>query len=304
MVKTPIVACIGEAMIELSPDGDVFRAGVAGDALNTAVYLKRAAGDALDVQFVSALGVDPFSDRIAAFVAAENIGTGRIARRSGRLCGLYAIETDAAGERSFHFWRGQSAARTMFDDGFAALDGVDVVFLSAISLAILPGDVRARLLTWLGDFTGRVVFDSNYRPALWAAGEARQAIEAAWRVADVALPSLDDELAVFGEADEAAVLRRFAGYPAMTGALKRGQLGPVGVGGCAAAGQAGWGRYPAVERVVDSTAAGDSFNGGFLAAWLGGASRQQAMRQGHEMAAAVLGFRGAICPAPDGAGST
>ena len=49
-------------------------------------------------------------------------------------------------------------------------------------------------------------------------------------------------------------------------------------------------------RIVDTTSAGDSFNGAALAALVSGASLEEAARAGHRMASAVIGEYGAIVP--------
>ena len=54
------VACIGEAMIELSVQGNSANIGVAGDTLNTAIYLKRSAPE-IHVDYVTGL-IDEFLD--------------------------------------------------------------------------------------------------------------------------------------------------------------------------------------------------------------------------------------------------
>ena len=283
------VACIGEAMIELCLDGDAARVAVAGDTLNTAIYLKRSAPE-IEVDYITRLGRDGFSDRIADFIAAEGIGTGRIARAPEGKPGLYAITTDAAGERSFTYWRDNSAARRMFADGeFDLLDGYDLVYLSAISLAILPAQVRAALLDEITRRGIAMAFDSNYRPRLWeSADAARETVAAYWARSAIALPSIDDEMALFQE-DAAQVARRLRALPAI-GALKRGPCGPLAIGAEVVQ------DYPPAARVVDTTAAGDSFNGGWLAAHLTGAEPAAALRAGHALAARVVGHRGAIIP--------
>jgi 2-dehydro-3-deoxygluconokinase len=49
-----------------------------------------------------------------------------------------------------------------------------------------------------------------------------------------------------------------------------------------------------VARVVDTTAAGDSFGAAYVAARLSGRAPEAAARAGHRLAGAVIGERGAI----------
>ena len=292
------IAFVGEAMVELSLDasGETARVGVAGDTLNAAVYLRRNWPG--QVAYVTALGQDAMSDRIAGFIAGESISTDLIARSAEHMPGLYSITTDAAGERSFSYWRSASAARSMFQDDvgpdIAGLAQFDAVALSAITLAILPHEMRSHLLdkleAWRQAQGGLVIFDSNYRPRLWQdRAEAQAAIEAAWAITDIGLPSVDDEQAIFGDADAAGVLKRLNRLGVTLGALKRGEAGPLPLDGSEIAQT-----YPPAANVVDTTAAGDSFNGGFLARWAGGGTLAEALLAGHSCASQVVGLRGAF----------
>ncbi len=287
-------------MVELSLDAapsNAARLGVAGDVLNTAIYLKRSAPD-LQVDFVTCVGRDVFSDRMVEFIASEAVGTEAIGRSETRNVGIYAITTDENGERSFTYWRDTSAARTLFEGregpDFTVLADYDVVYLSAITLAILSPEVREALMDWLEGFRARgglVSFDSNYRPRLWPdAGTARAAIERMWKTCDIALPSVDDEMAIFGDADADAVAARLKSWKVRDGALKCGAGGPVSLGDPVDA------EYPPATKVVDTTAAGDSFNGGYLSAALANRGQDVALRAGHDLAAMVVGVKGAIAP--------
>ncbi len=283
------IACIGEAMIELSMLETGAKVGVAGDTLNTAIYMHRAAPD-LQVEYVTCLGDDPFSGRIADFIASHDIGTSGIRIIPNASPGLYAITTSADGERSFTYWRSEAAARQLFaDHDFSSLKGYDVLYLSGISVAILPHSVRLALLDWLEGSSVRLVYDSNFRPRLWDSAEhARQINQRLWQRADIALPSIDDEMALFGEsADQVAA--RFTDHHAV-GALKRGEDGPLSIG------QNIDQTYEPAKNVLDTTAAGDSFNGGYLAALLTGKSQAKALMAGHNLASTVVQFRGAIIP--------
>ena len=194
------IACIGEAMLELSVQGNSAEMAVAGDTLNTAIYLKRNAPDC-QVDYISRLGNCSFSHRIRDFISAQNVGVEAIEMRADETPGLYAITTSDAGERSFTYWRSASAARTLFDTGdFGILSGYDTLYLSGISLAILPHAVRLAFLNWLGQSNVQLIYDSNYRPRLWdSTDHARQITRSMWYRADIALPSIDDEMALFDE---------------------------------------------------------------------------------------------------------
>ena len=284
------IACIGEAMLELSVQDNSAEMAVAGDTLNTAIYLKRNAPDC-QVDYISRLGNCSFSHRIRDFISAQNVGVEAIEMRADETPGLYAITTSDAGERSFTYWRSASAARTLFDTGdFGILSGYDTLYLSGISLAILPHAVRLAFLNWLGQSNVQLIYDSNYRPRLWdSTDHARQITRSMWYRADIALPSIDDEMALFDETAE-QVEKRFTTFRG-NGALKRGADGPVSLGECVIQ------PYPPAAQVVDTTAAGDSFNGGYLAALFSGKSQAQALRAGHDLAAQVVQHRGAIIPA-------
>jgi 2-dehydro-3-deoxygluconokinase len=69
----------------------------------------------VSTDYVTALGDDPFSDEMLNSWTEENIGVGRVVRVRGKLPGLYAIRTSEAGERSFYYWRENSAARLLLD---------------------------------------------------------------------------------------------------------------------------------------------------------------------------------------------
>ena len=293
------VACIGEAMIELRfGAGNTASVGYSGDSLNTAVYLKRMWPDG-DISYVTALGVEHASDRILAFIQAENLNTGHVVRLPGHNAGLYAISTDRDGERSFTYWRENSAARQLFSPlcnlDLDSLAGHGLIYLSAISLAILPDKDRDKLHEFLVRYRGAggiVAFDSNYRPQLWGDRDvARRIIRRMWQITDLGLPSLDDETAIFGDANESAVLARLARWGVRYGALKRGLTGPRSLADdCAEM------DFAPAKVVKDTTAAGDSFNAGFIATALRAGSIRECLEAGHELACQVIGHEGAIVP--------
>jgi len=290
------VACIGECMIELSQGADnIVTRGYGGDTLNTAVYLARLG---VSVDYVTALGDDPFSEEMLKGWAGEGVGIGRVMRVPGKLPGLYAIRTSEAGERSFYYWRENSAARQLLnlpdtDDLLASLAGYGVVYLSGITLSLYGTDGCHRLIEALKSArkgAARIAFDTNFRVQGWPDLDvARQVYRDMLAVADIVLASVDDLTPLFGSRMHGELIDRMAAGEVV---LKLAEPGSVV-------------RYDGVEnsvkaepvsRVVDTTAAGDSFAAAYLAARLGGIAPLEAAQAGHRLAGAVVGHRGAIIP--------
>lgn len=300
MNHPPRIALIGECMIELQQRSDgSLQQSFGGDTLNTAVYLARDLGQGAVVDYVTALGDDSFSDAMCRSWAAEGIGLDKVQRLPGRLPGLYCIQTDAQGERRFLYWRNEAAVRDCFTTPgavpiLASLAEYDLLYFSGISLAVLGEQGREKLLEVLHEARRRgaqIAFDNNYRPRLWASvAQARAAYAAILPYLDLALLTLDDEQALFGHDDGAAV---FAAYPQVPEVvLKRGaEACLIRCRG------ASW-EVPAqrVEKVVDSTAAGDSFSAAYIARRLSGGDPGQAAEAGHRLASRVIQFPGALIP--------
>lgn len=290
------IGCLGEVMLELAlGNGNEAELGIAGDTYNTAVYLAHLQPD-LSVDYITGLGRDGFSRRILSHMDTFGVGAQRVFTHPTRGPGLYAIETDSEGERSFTYWRSAAAARCLGDEDMPAiprlLDGLTHLYYSGISLAILTQENRDRLFHAIDTFRadgGIVAFDSNYRPHLWGDQTlAQRDTQTAWARCDIGMPSIDDEMALFGETNETAILKRFADYKIEIGTLKRGSKGPIGLDGQ---------RVETKTRpkaVVDTTAAGDSFNAGYLGALITGKDNGQAMIAGHNLACRVVAHKGAI----------
>ncbi|MDE1912728.1 MAG: sugar kinase [Pseudomonas sp.] len=300
MNTKPRIALIGECMIELQHRADgSLQQSFGGDTLNAAVYLRRELGEPSTVDYVTALGDDSFSDAMCKHWAEEGLGLGMVQRLPGRLPGLYCIQTDANGERKFLYWRNEAAVRDCFttpaaEPILAALPTYDVVYFSGITLAVLGEVGRARLLETLVETRkrgGKVVFDNNYRPRLWASVDAaRAAYHAVLAEVDIALLTEDDERALFGYEDSEQV---FAAYPTIAEVvLKRG------ADACLIRWEDERFEVPAlvVEKVVDTTAAGDSFSAAYLASRLKGGSPQDAALAGHRLASRVIQVPGALIP--------
>lgn len=289
------IVTFGECMLELSQrEPQEFRMGYGGDTLNAAVYMARAGAE---VSYLTALGTDPYSDYLLANWRAEGVNTDLVARFEGTVPGLYIINTDETGERSFEYWRSVAPVRSLLKrkpDVLTSLTGVDVFYLSGITLSLFDAADRAKILQFLTQFReagGVVAFDTNYRAKNWASPScAREAITAMLAQVDIALPSLDDEqeLCGFNSLEECAEHYRSLGVAEVI--IKNGK------NGCSALLDGTLTHHPLTKVVqpVDTTSAGDSFNGAYIAAKAMGKSVPQAIAEGQACSAYVIQHPGAI----------
>ena len=289
--------CIGECMVELRPvdDGHLKR-GFAGDAFNTAVYLKRSAPD-IDVAFLTATGDEALSNAMVDTWRAEGLSDRLVFRIPGQRPALYLIETNEKGDRKFHYWRSETPAKEwlrllLAAGGAGLLDSADLVYVSGISLAILSYADRQAAIELLGTVKTRDAFDPNIRPALWKSmDEAKHSFEAMVRLSSIVLPSRQDYQLMYGMDDPDEQIHFTAG-------LTEGEIAlTCDEDGCRLRAD---GRTVALPtqavKVVDTSGAGDSFNGAYLAARLRGEDAMTAAKAGLALAAKVVAQPGAIIP--------
>ena len=296
MTRPLIIASIGEPMVELarSPSSPLsYDRRYGGDTLNTAVYLARLLRqETARVQYVTRLGDDHLSDWMIAGFESEAIDCSLIARVKDRRPGLYIIDTDATGERSFSYWRGEAPARQLFDadDLVQSLSAADAIYTSGITLAILSDEGRERLLALMQkrkDKGGIAAFDTNYRARLWPSKQmAASWIKRAIAVSTHLLPSADDLDQIFGQEAPEAWVGKLAALGAREIVVKTGG-GPVHT-------QDGRIDLKRQEAPRDTTGAGDSFNAGYLAARITGSAIEDGVGKAHELASRVIQYPGAV----------
>lgn len=291
---------VGEVMVELArgPDGR-FAFGFGGDTFNTAVYLARLG---VPTGYATALGEDGYSDALLATATDELVETDLVLRVPGRMPGLYLIETDKKGERTFHYWRDTSPARELFElPGWErvaeTMVAAELIYFSGITLSLYSMTGLGRFLATL-EFArqrgAKVAFDSNYRPRGWKSDDARArtVFAEALRRVDIALPTFDDEARLWGDGNPRATVERLRTFGIGEIVVKNGPKHALVQAGEDAREVA----VPRVVKPVDTTAAGDSFNAAYLAGRLQGRDPAEAARQAHVLAAEVIRHRGAIIP--------
>ena len=300
-MKINKVAILGECMVELRSKRDgLYERAFGGDTLNTAVYLSRLTKNSgITTSYFTGLGMDSFSvDMIKAW-NAEGIDTTYVQQCKYKVPGLYAITTDDNGERSFSYWRSDSAAKywirnVMLYDLIHALAEHDLIYLSGISLAILPRDCMFKLFEALKACKKKgvtIAFDNNYRPALWdLKSTIQQAYETIMELADIAFLTFDDEQMLYGDIDEQQSIERAEKLGVKEIVIKRGGDACYVV----VDGEITEVAPEPVKNIVDTTAAGDSFSAGYLAKRLQGGSVKESALAGHKVAGTVIQHSGAI----------
>ena len=211
------------------------------------------------------------------------------------------IENDTQGERHFNYWRNHSSARQamqLFSDSGDKLAAPSLFYFSGISLAILPKSSREilfEIISQLKTHKVKIVFDPNYRPSLWdSVAEAQCWINRAYEVCDMALPGFDDEAELFSLTEPEQMLERLQAFDIEEVVLKAGKLGVFGV----AQGETFHTPFVSPSVVVDTTAAGDSFDAIYLARRLQAYSPKASALDAAQAASFVVGYSGAIVPKP------
>ena len=302
---TAEIAVIGECMLQIDelkasddPDALSSRLSYGGDTLNTALYLARMG---VEVDYVTALGDDSLSDWMVSRWQAENIGCDLVERFPDSVPGIYLIELDEQGERSFKYWRKNSPAARLFDDPmrakqlFERLIDYPCIYLSGISLALYSDKALQSFMAFLKDYAGqggRIFFDGNYRDRLWKdPGTALHVYKTLYAITEIALPTLDDERQLIGRNSAQEVIQKIHQWGVTEVVLKMGRQG------CIVSNGLGPQLVPAQPaEVVDTTAAGDSFNAAYIASRIHGHNPVKAAETGHRLASVVIQHPGAIIP--------
>ena len=280
-MTSPLVLCVGEPLVVLSPDAgerldaaDSVRLSVGGAEANVAVHLARLG---VPSRFAGAVGDDPFGWRVHTTLAGEGVDVSTLQYDKTRPTGLYAKDPEPGGTVSYYY-RGGSAASALDRLPSGALDGATLVHVSGILASLGPG-CRA-LVESLLDGPVPVSFDVNHRPALWPHGEAARVLRDLAARAGTVLVGLDEAADLWGctNADDVRDV-----FPA-------NELVVKDAGRAATAFHPG-GRVEVSALdvvVVEPVGAGDAFAAGYLSVRVSGGDVAQALRTGHAVASTVL----------------
>jgi 2-dehydro-3-deoxygluconokinase len=292
--------CIGEATIELARGSDGrFSLSCGGDTFNTAIYLARAGQS---VAFASALGDDPYSERIVSLALAEGVATDLVFRLAGRLPSLTLVESDDKGGRRADSWNDAAPSRELFElpqwSRIAeAMTAARLIYFSGITLSLYSNIGLGRFIAALElarTAGAKIAFDGNFRPRGWKGDltRTRTVFAEALKRVDIALPAYDDEAVLWGDPSPEATVERLQAFGVEEIVVKNGPNSAL----VAVAGARELVPVPDVVVPVDAAAAGDGFNAGYLAARLAGRPAVESATAAHRLAGEVIRHRGSIVP--------
>lgn len=290
----PEIVCLGEPMLEFNqqPDGR-YLPGHGGDTSNCAIA---AARQGARVAYLTRIGQDAFGDDFMRLWQAEGVDTGAIERDASAHTGIYFVTHTDEGH-AFSYFRTGSAASRMTPQWLPAdqVASARVLHVSGISQAISQSaaDTVFAAIDKARGAGASVSYDTNLRLKLWPIERARAIIHAAMSMADIALPGLEDaqQLTSLSRPDDIAdfYLRLGAQVVALT----------LGSEGTLVATPDERRRMAALKVTpVDATAAGDTFDGAFLAETVRGANPFDAARYANAAAALSTQGYGAVAPMP------
>ena len=291
---------VGECMVELWSEAPLetatqFTRAHAGDVCNALVTAARLGARC---GFVTQLGADPFAHGLLEFWQAEQLDL-TLMRRLDVDNGVYFISVDVRGERSFTYRRANSAASQITPELLspAYIASSHTLLLSGITQAISKSAQATTLLAaQIAQQHGvRIAFDPNYRERLWQSRgglpSARTAYLELLPYVDVLLPSYTADAPVLLRTNPDSLEQFALEVAAPLVAVKAGERGAM----LNLAGKVQHIPATPVAKVVDSSGAGDAWNGAFLYHLRDHAPHIAAARAG-EIAVRTLGFRGAIPP--------
>ena len=251
----PIVAVLGEALVDVAPDGE--RPG--GSPYNVAIGLARLGQPAA---FLGRLATDHYGKLLREHAEQSGVDLSHTVA-ADEPSTLATVHLDEAGSAHYEFRVDGTADFAWTDAELAVLPALDVLHVGSLASWLPPG--AGVIDRWLSRRPARFVsYDPNVRPALQPdAQQAGRDVARALRRADLVKASADDVAYLYGTEPIGHVARRWLALGPRLVVITRGGHGPVA--------------FTARERVarpspevtvVDTVGAGDAFTAGLLDALL------------------------------------
>ncbi len=296
-MKTIDLLAFGEPLMEFA---EVERAGerlylpgFGGDVSNAAVAAARQGAKAA---IFTALGGDAFGCDFLKLWDQENIDRSSVILRPDGQTGIYFISYGEEGH-VFSYARAGSAA-SLIGAGELPLRQIAasrVLHVSGISQAISESCTDAVFAAIRHAKTSDTIvsYDTNLRLRLWPLDRARVVIHGAVALSDIALPGLDDAQQLTGLERPEDICAFYLNLGCGIIALTMGKSGTM-----VATSERSEVIAARPVTAIDATGAGDTFDGAFLAEWLGHRDPFRAAAYANAAAALSTLGQGAVAPMP------
>ena len=295
MSVAPIdIIALGEPLIEFNHiEASNWLMGHGGDTSNVAIA---AARQGARTAMVAHIGADEFGDSLMALWATEGVSSANVVRDPVAPTGLYFVHHDETGHRFSYLRKGSAASRMRPADlPLDAIRSAKILHLSGISLAISESacDACFAAMKAAREAGVTISIDTNLRTLLWPVDRARAIIHEAMRMADIALPGMDDARLLCGIEDPSEIIDFYSSLGPKIVALTLGETGAlIGEGDTVHE------IAPRPAKLVDASGAGDCFDGAFLARLSAGDDVPVAAAYATAAASLSVEGYGAIAPIP------
>ncbi len=259
------ILAIGESLIELSTResltfAESFNKYYGGDVLNTAIAAARMGSK---VGYITRVGNDYFKDFLMDSWQSENLDISNV-KIVDSYNGVYIISRQPDGKKEIMFYRKKSAATMLSTEDIpeGVIEKSSIVYVTGItqSLSNSARNAVKKACSVAGEKECLLAYDPNFTDRIWSVEEAREAMEEIIEYIDIMiLSNIHDAEKLIGISSPDKIIKHFWDRGVSMVAVKMGKSGCViGYNGEITS-------IPYKDVVVvDTTGAGDTFNGGFL----------------------------------------
>jgi len=300
-MKSLDIISLGEPMVEFCAtstgslkDIDFFERGWGGDTSNmivAAARLNKTCG------YVCRIGDDEFGRSFLEMWRREKVDTSHVIVEKGSFTGVYFISIVDGGEHDFTYYRKDSAASHLSPEDINPeyIKQTKVFHSSGISQAISTSCREAvfKAAEIAKNANAMFSYDPNIRLKLWSLNTARAIVSYTIEIADIVMPSMEDAKLITNQPSCEDAAKEILKMGPKIVAIK------LGAEGCLVMTEDETIKVPGFSvPVVDTTGAGDAFDGAFLTGILEGFSLEKAAEFANATAALKTRGRGAVAPLP------
>jgi len=295
------VASFGEPMAEFCAteigklkDVQTFKRGWGGDTSNFIVAVARLGGRA---GYICRIGNDEFGESFLDLWRSEGIDASQVIVEDGGFTAVYFISLLPGGGHDFTYFRKNSAAShySPQDLNPEYLSKLKIFHSSGISMAISDScrETVLRAADIVKEHGGLFSFDINFRPKLWVPQYAKPYIDEAIKRSDVLLASKEDVTLLYDIDVDKFLVKVYESARPEVIAVKLGGEGCIIFDGKKKITVSGF-----KVSVIDTTGAGDAFDGAFIVGLLENKPLEEIGVFANAVGALTTTGLGAVAPIP------